>query len=429
MNARTFYLTPFICNMAGATTPNVRKRKGDDSLNRRADGHATENGSIASSAPKTSKSDTSPSSPAFDVLQIWAPMLFLIFGGCCSNVYTLESLIHASPSSGHLITAFQFLVTALITLPKHVSLSRGWQNLYLEQRTIPITKWIVYTAFFLVVNILNNKAFNYRISVPLHIILRSAGPVSTMIVGRIVAGRTYPAQKIVAVVLLFIGVVVAALADSHAKQPETSFSANSASNGTLSSSALWNQWPGFALLAAALFLSAFMGLYTEDLYRTYGHSGDVTSESLFYSHALPLSYFATTVSSIRPELVNLAMTSPSLSTTLVSSTSFPPTSALTGFLNVVPTALIMLLLNAITQYLCISGVNSLSAKSSSLTVSIVLNIRKLVSLILSIWLFGNSLPLGVLLGAGLVFAGGGLYALPTAKRADEGSKERSKKEL
>ena len=288
---------------------------------------------------------------------------------------------------------------------------------------------MIYTAFFLVVNILNNKAFNYSISVPLHIILRSAGPVSTMIVGRMVAGRTYPAQKIVAVVLLFVGVVVAALSDSQAKRPETNLSADTFSKSTLSSSALWDQAPGFALLATALFLSAFMGLYTENLYGTYGRSGKVTSESLFYSHALPLSYFASTLSSLQPEIMNLALTSQPLSTSLVSSTPLAPTSPLMDLLSFVPTALIMLLLNAITQYLCISGVNSLSAKSSSLTVSIVLNIRKLVSLVLSIWLFGNSLPLGVLVGAGLVFAGGGLYALPSAKGTSAKSDGRNKKEL
>lgn len=42
--------------------------------------------------------------------------------------------------------------------------------------------------------------------------------------------------------------------------------------------------------------------------------------------------------------------------------------------------------------------------------TIVLNVRKLVSLFVSIWLFGNELPLGVMVGAGVVFAGGGVYA-------------------
>ena len=66
--------------------------------------------------------------------------------------------------------------------------------------------------------------------------------------------------------------------------------------------------------------------------------------------------------------------------------------------------------------------NRLATQSSSLTVSIILNIRKLVSLLLSIWLFGNSLPLGVIAGACVVAVGGGLYAVPTGSAA--GGRER-----
>lgn len=72
-------------------------------------------------------------------------------------------------------------------------------------------------------------------------------------------------------------------------------------------------------------------------------------------------------------------------------------------------------MNALTQYLCIRGVHYLSAKSSSLTVTIVLNIRKLLSLVLSIYLFGNDLALGVLVGGFLVFSGGALYGLESAR--------------
>lgn len=52
----------------------------------------------------------------------------------------------------------------------------------------------------------------------------------------------------------------------------------------------------------------------------------------------------------------------------------------------------------------------LGARTSALGVSIVLNIRKLISLLASIWLFGNQLPIGVLAGAGIVFGSGALYA-------------------
>ena len=47
---------------------------------------------------------------------------------------------------------------------------------------------------FFSVNLLNNMAFGYNISVPVHIILRSGGSVLTMIVGYI-WGRRYTVRQ------------------------------------------------------------------------------------------------------------------------------------------------------------------------------------------------------------------------------------------
>jgi UDP-xylose/UDP-N-acetylglucosamine transporter B4 len=66
---------------------------------------------------------------------------------------------------------------------------------------------------------------------------------------------------------------------------------------------------------------------------------------------------------------------------------------------------------------CIRGVNILGSMSSALTVTIVLNIRKLVSLLLSIWLFGNRLNPGVSVGAAIVFLGGFLYGLESQRQS------------
>jgi UDP-xylose/UDP-N-acetylglucosamine transporter B4 len=83
-----------------------------------------------------------------------------------------------------------------------------------------------------------------------------------------------------------------------------------------------------------------------------------------------------------------------------------------------PDQLAYLAINILTQYACIRGVNLLAAKSSALTVTIVLNIRKLVSLLLSIWLFGNSLAQGTLLGALVVFGAGALYSLGSRPKVE-----------
>ena len=91
----------------------------------------------------------------------------------------------------------------------------------------------------------------------------------------------------------------------------------------------------------------------------------------------------------------------------------------------IPVQLGYLALNVLTQYVCIRGVHLLAARSSSLTVIIVLNVRKLVSLLLSIYLFGNHLAIGVLVGAALVFVGGGLYGFEGARLRKMSSAKKS----
>lgn len=69
---------------------------------------------------------------------------------------------------------------------------------------------------FFGINMLNNWAFAYNISVPVHIILRSFGSVTTMGAG-FLRGKRYSPLQVFSVVLLTIGVLVSAWADSESK--------------------------------------------------------------------------------------------------------------------------------------------------------------------------------------------------------------------
>ena len=258
--------------------------------------------------------------------------------------------------------------------------------------------------FFVAINLLNNKAFDYKISVPLHIILRSAGPVATMTVGYF-SGKRYRSTQVVAVALLFIGVVQAALADAQAKGASISLMGDTSEDDSPATF----QAVGFLLLFLALMLSAIMGVYTDRTYARYGRNHYM--ENLFYSHTLSLPVFLMYWTDMKAQFFQFVDSPPILSVLPEYTKSDP----ITYFATKIPMQIIFLVINALTQYLCIRGVNLLSAKSSSLTVTIVLNIRKLVSLLLSIWLFGNRLAPGVLFGAGLVFLGGGLYSLPSGR--------------
>lgn len=136
------------------------------------------------------------------------------------------------------------------------------------------------------VNLLNNWAFAYSISVPLHIILRSGGPVASLIVGYSFNGKKYSYGQILAVAVLTLGVVTAALADAQAKGEPLGIGHGGADLGITGTAT------GFAILASAMILSAFQGIYADRLYETYGRSH--WKEALFYSHVLSIPLFLPT---------------------------------------------------------------------------------------------------------------------------------------
>jgi len=245
----------------------------------------------------------------------------------------------------------------------------------------------------------------------------------TMLVGYL-WGKRYSKGQALGVVMLTVGVIIAAMADAQSKGKM------SQTSPTIRSYSATSFINGLAILFVAQLLSAIMGLYVQSTYATYGPHW---RENLFYSHLLSLPLFIPFWPSIRAQFSRL-LASPPLMLRLNPSNSpsltsaMPPSSVswseqLFGFLTSskahvlapltstqVPTHLVTLLLNSLTQFACIRGVNLLGARTTALGVTIMLNLRKLVSLFASIWLFENQLPLGVIAGATVVFAGAGVYA-------------------
>ncbi|KAI5850411.1 UAA transporter [Morchella snyderi] len=295
-----------------------------------------------------------------------AVMVSLIFGGCCSNVFALEAIIKTEPQSGHLLTFAQFLFVALEGLHHHFD--RRSPTL-LKKNAVPLHRWAVQILLYFSVSVLNNYAFGFRISVPVHIILRSGGSMTTLLVGWLF-GKRYTRLQLLSVLILTLGIALCAYSDNPPPPHPTSTPSSPTSTSYIT---------GLLILLLAQILSAFMGLYIERTYSRFGHH---PREGLFYSHLLSLPLFLPLLPSIRAQWARL------------------------------PAPLRWhLLANAATHYVCSRGVNLLAARSSALTVTVVLNVRKLVSLVVSVWVFGNVLGWGVGVGAGVVFVGGGLYAL------------------
>ncbi|KAI4749737.1 UAA transporter [Aureobasidium sp. EXF-12298] len=266
-------------------------------------------------------------------------------------------------STGLLITLSQFIFTALAA-----SFSQITPTLTLRSPSVPMRKWAYIALMFFAVNMLNNWAFAFNISVPVHIILRSFGSVTTML---------------------------AADQDAQGKSVET--------NSTDLSS-------GLLILLAAQILSAYMGVYVQDTYATHGSHW---RENLFYSHFLSLPLFLPLAGTLRRQYVALSATPP---------LSIPDSLPVLKSADL-PSGIIYLLLNSLTQLACITGVNLLSAQASAVTVTIVLNVRKLVSFVASTILFGHSLSGTMCLGAGLVFGAGALYGWETSYRIPQQRKK------
>ena len=166
---------------------------------------------------------------------------------------------------------------------------------------------------------------------------------------------------------------------------------------------------GIALLSVALVLSGLLGIVQDRTYSKFRGAGNTPwKESMFYLHFLSMPMFLSLKGDITEQLYNLQQTS-ALST---SSLPFP---------SPIPTAFVILGSNVLTQLVCVAGVNRLTSRVSSLTVTLTLVVRKAVSLVISLVLFGDKemdqqqkfLLFG---GAGLVFVGTVLYSMSNQQK-------------
>ncbi|KAF2157526.1 UAA transporter [Myriangium duriaei CBS 260.36] len=356
--------------------------------------------------------------------ELFGPLsiIALIFGGCCSNVFALEKLLKQVSDSGLIITFLQFVLAAGFSWPSQLPSATN-SSKPSTKPPVPLWRWFVISAIFYAVNMLNNWAFAFNISVPVHIILRSFGSVWTMLAGYI-RGKRYTAMQIFSVALLTAGVLFSAWADAESKGKDLSAHSESSMPDLIA---------GLTIILIAQILGAYMGVYVQDTYSAYTTTWQA---NLFWSHLLALPMFIPLGSELKRQYTALGNTAPFGSSTSFDrfpifqkpeNTSLPQTPE---FLSRIPSGHLYLALNALTQLVCISGVNLLSSRSSAVTVTIVLNVRKLVSFLASTWLFGHSISGRMAIGAALVFGSGGLYGwetswrIPKRRQREEESKKK-----
>lgn len=321
----------------------------------------------------------------------WVVSQSQVFGGCCCNVYLFEKLLSgALPKNtdvGAVVTLCQFVLVAAVSWWLLLDVSPlAWRRGFVRKTAIPLPKILCSVLMFFAVLVINNSVWKYGLSVPVHIMFRSSSTVVTMLVSRVVAGRRYTRGQVVLSVLMSVGIVLVILQNEHSGE------------GTQLSVRFCC---GVALLTLASVLSAFLGLYTELLYRQYGNHW---REMIFYNHVMGIPMFAAMGKTIARDF--LAMWNAQPKYVLLRE---PHVAVLSPFM--------YLVLNAVTQVICARGVNSLTGFASSLTVTVVLTLRKFVSLALSAYIFGTRFTRQGVVGSVVLLAGSVLYSVTTMKAA------------
>jgi len=229
----------------------------------------------------------------------------------------------------------------------------------------------------------NNYALNFNIPMPLHMIFRSGSLIANLILGMIILKRRYPLQQILAVVLITLGIILSTYASSQSLNKHIKI------NETKPDLFWWII--GIGMLIFALLVSALMGIYQETLYAKYGKYPE---EALFYSHLLPLPLFAL----VGKDIYHHAH--------LFNQSTWLPIFSNLG----IPIMWAYLICNMLTQYFCIRSVFILTTECSSLIVTLVITLRKFISLLFSIIYFQNDFTLNHCIGTAGVFLGTFLFS-------------------
>ncbi|KJA14650.1 hypothetical protein HYPSUDRAFT_150103 [Hypholoma sublateritium FD-334 SS-4] len=359
-------------------------------------------------------------------LSSWTATLSLIFGGCCSNAITLEQLTLEHPKAGSLLTLFQFLLISLHGLPKFLVWTRFGPQF--RPRRVPIISYLAQVVLFYLVSLLNNAAFAYNIPMAVHIIFRSGGLIISLVLGWIVSKKRYSQTQVLSVILVTVGVILTTLSAQSSPTKSPSPAADT-----------YKYVKGIGILTLALVLSGFLGLVQDWTFTKYGRptlappsraAGPAPwQESMFYLHLLGLPMFLPLLPDLLAQLHDLNTTSSlvqfsvpiPIPTSANFTTPFPldipppfslphlpihifPQAKNTSFLTLsqeshltnafvpntlflllsVPTVYLPLVLNTVTQLICVAGVHRLTTRVSSLTVTLILVVRKAVSLVISV---------------------------------------------
>eukprot|EP01132_Coremiostelium_polycephalum_P005392 gene5392-6725_t len=235
------------------------------------------------------------------------------------------------------------------------------------------------------------NALEYDIELPFHMVFRSSSLISTVVIGSLFWRKKYTLKQIISLLMVTCGIIIATFNSMPENKRE--FTIKNAEQG-----GVYKFVTGITMLTIAMFLSSVLGLIQEFTYKKHGK--DCHRETIFYTHlfSIPFSVF------IFNDIVNqvkITNQSPLLNLPIV---------------GLVPSLWFYLLINVITQFICIQGVFILTGKTSTLTCTLVISLRKFLSIIISVVYFKNPFTLTLWISTFMVLVGTFIYSDPFAAK-------------
>ena len=294
---------------------------------------------------------------------------------CCFNVVVLELLLKEDANMANTMTFCQFLFISLFLFATYSKFGS-------RPLAVPPVYHALMVAFFFISNVINNWAFKFNISLPLHMIFRSGALLANITLGVLLMGKRYSNYKYLSVIMVTIGVSIATIVSANMIQTE-----QKGAEDTRFSVWLF----GILMLIFALISSSMLGLVQERFVTKFGKH---PQEAMYMSHLLPLPSFILFI----PEL-------------LANFSNFSRSQPINLYLFLFPKMWLLMLLNVVSSFLCILSIFSLTTEAPSLTVNLVISLRKFISLLFSVLYFQNPFTLYHWFSTFLVFTGTFIFAM------------------
>lgn len=318
-----------------------------------------------------------------------------------SSIVFMEYLLQGDKTAGPFLTVTEFIFVLLQSIPGR--LDSGWSKFRPFFATK--TSHIQHAVLWVLMSVLGNYAFGFNISVPIHTLFRSCNVIASVMLGWLVFGQRYSFKQLLCVGVITTGIFLGSIGDASALTGgSTCVDCGTAPAPAQSSKdlAIWGF--GIGLLICTQMIQAVLGHTQAIFYKRFqdkASRNQLADEFLFTSHVVSLLTLLPLWNDIAHS-AQLALSSPHLSNIIP-----------------VPRAMMWVILNNLTQLICIKGVFRLSAHYSPLTVNITLSVRKFLSVLFSIVWFGNAWTILHSIATVAIFGGVFAYSQCPAPQARE----------